>query len=366
MFVAMMVWSLIRRFRWFTDRDTHDADRALDYYLSPERLRAALLRERHRADRSGGLFSLLTLTLEPKDRHPGGLARLANVLRGRLRVTDEPGLWPDRRVSILLPDTPPAGAWVLADDLSHLAAKASLSFTAAVDAYPPFARDMAESKRPAMPAAAKREVGAVEACLAHPLPLWKRATDVVGAAVGLLALAPVFAAVAAAIKYTSPGPVIYCQRREGLGGREFMMYKFRTMQVGADAEQARLRALSEQDGPAFKLTHDPRVTAIGKFLRTTSIDELPQLWNVLRGEMSLVGPRPLPCEESRACEPWQRRRLDVTPGITCIWQVRGRSRVTFAEWVRMDLEYIARRSVLTDMNLLLATVPAVLLRRGAK
>jgi lipopolysaccharide/colanic/teichoic acid biosynthesis glycosyltransferase len=366
MFVAMMVWSLVRRFHWFTDRTSHASDRALDYYLSPERLRAALLRERHRADRSGGIFSLLTLSLDSRDRQDDGLVRLANVLRGRLRVTDEPGLWPDRRVSIVLPDTPPAGAWVLADDLSQLAAKASLTFTAAVDAYPSFARGMAEPETAALPAAQQREVGAVEACLAHPLPLWKRVTDVIGAAVGLVALAPVFAAVAIAVKLGSPGPVIYRQRREGLGGREFTMYKFRTMCVGADAEQGHLRALSEQDGPAFKLTHDPRVTRIGRFLRTTSLDELPQLWNVLRGDMSLVGPRPLPCEESRACEPWQRRRLDVTPGITCIWQVRGRSRVSFAEWVRMDLEYIARRSLLTDMNLLLATVPAVLLRRGAK
>jgi len=362
----MKVWSLLRPLRWFAARENRDADGELDYYLSPERLRAALVRERHRADRSGGVFSLLTLTLSPQDRRRDGLARLAAVLRGRLRVTDEPGLWPDRRVSIVLPETPPAGAWVLAEDLAHLAAQASLSFAAAVDAYPSFARDMSEPEKPAVPAERGREVGAVEACFAHPLPLWKRATDVIGAAVGLLALAPVLAAVAAAIKLTSRGSVFYCQRREGLGGREFTMYKFRTMRVGADALQAGLRALSEQDGPAFKLTHDPRVTAIGKLLRTTSLDELPQLWNVLRGEMSLVGPRPLPCEESRACESWQRRRLDVTPGITCIWQVRGRSRVSFAEWVRMDLEYIARRSLWTDMNLLLATVPAVLLRRGAK
>jgi lipopolysaccharide/colanic/teichoic acid biosynthesis glycosyltransferase len=362
----MQVWSLLRPFRWFAARENHDSDRTLDYYLSPERLRAALLRERQRADRSGGVFSLLTLTLKPKDRRRDGLARLAGVLRGRLRMTDEPGLWPDRRVGIVLPDTPPAGAWVLAEDLSRLAAKSSLSFAAAVDAYPSFAGEKAGSERPARPAQREHEVGAVEACFAHPLPLWKRATDVIGAAVGLVALAPVLAAVAMAIKLTSRGPVIYRQPREGLGGREFTMYKFRTMRVGADAEQAGLRVLSEQDGPAFKLTHDPRVTEVGKFLRSTSIDELPQLWNVLRGEMSLVGPRPLPCEESRACEPWQRRRLDVTPGITCIWQVRGRSRVSFAEWVRMDLEYIGRRSLLTDMNLLLATVPAVLLRRGAK
>jgi lipopolysaccharide/colanic/teichoic acid biosynthesis glycosyltransferase len=127
-----------------------------------------------------------------------------------------------------------------------------------------------------------------------------------------------------------------------------------------------LLALNEQDGPAFKIKDDPRVTRFGRFLRSTSIDELPQLWNVLRGEMSLVGPRPLPCHESDGCLGWQRRRLDVTPGLTCIWQVKGRSRVSFSEWCRMDLQYVAKRGVRQDLLLLLLTLPAVLLRKGAR
>jgi lipopolysaccharide/colanic/teichoic acid biosynthesis glycosyltransferase len=138
------------------------------------------------------------------------------------------------------------------------------------------------------------------------------------------------------------------------------------MRDGAHSEQEALRGENEQDGPAFKITNDPRVTLVGRILRKTSIDELPQLWNVLRGEMSLVGPRPLPCEESRNCESWQRRRLDVTPGLTCIWQVRGRSQVSFPEWMRMDLAYTKVRTFWHDVKLILATVPAVLLRRGAK
>jgi lipopolysaccharide/colanic/teichoic acid biosynthesis glycosyltransferase len=138
------------------------------------------------------------------------------------------------------------------------------------------------------------------------------------------------------------------------------------MCVDAEARKQSLRHKSEQDGPAFKLKNDPRVTRIGSILRKTSIDELPQLWNVLKGDMSLVGPRPLPVDESNGCETWQRRRLDVTPGLTCIWQIEGRSEVTFAEWVRMDVKYMRRLNILHDLSILFKTVPAVLLRRGAR
>ena len=144
------------------------------------------------------------------------------------------------------------------------------------------------------------------------------------------------------------------------------MYKFRTMRAGAEQFQAVLRSRSDQDGPAFKMRHDPRTTRIGHWLRVTSLDELPQLWNVLRGDMSLVGPRPLPTAESLECKPWQRQRLWVVPGMTCIWQVRGRSTVSFDQWMRMDLQYIRRRSLLYDVGLLLRTAPALLLQRGPR
>jgi lipopolysaccharide/colanic/teichoic acid biosynthesis glycosyltransferase len=137
------------------------------------------------------------------------------------------------------------------------------------------------------------------------------------------------------------------------------------MVTDAEAQQAMLRKHSEQDGPAFKMRNDPRVTPIGRLLRKTSIDELPQLWNVLKGDMSLVGPRPLPCHEAQACHRWHRRRHDVLPGLTCIWQLHGRSRVSFEEWMRMDVAYTRSMGVLRDALILLHTVPAVLLRRGA-
>ena len=159
---------------------------------------------------------------------------------------------------------------------------------------------------------------------------------------------------------------MFTQPRDTIGGRRFNIYKFRTMVVDAEEQKAALRKHSEQDGPAFKMKHDPRITPIGKFLRKSSIDELPQLFNVLLGDMSLVGPRPLPCDESAGCQPWQRRRLEVMPGLTCIWQVYGRSRVSFAEWIRMDLRYARSRSLIKDLLLIVRTVPAVVFRRGAR
>ncbi len=184
------------------------------------------------------------------------------------------------------------------------------------------------------------------------------------AAIGLLALLPLFAVLAVLIRLTSAGPIFFRQERVGLNGRKFMLYKFRTMVSNAEKLKASLLGANEVDGPAFKIEKDPRVTKIGGFLRKTSLDELPQLINVLRGEMSLVGPRPPLAEEVAKYSHWQRRRLSMKPGITCIWQVNGRNEVCFDEWMRMDLEYIDKWSLLLDFKLLLQTIPAVLLGTG--
>lgn len=206
----------------------------------------------------------------------------------------------------------------------------------------------------------------IKELLVRPMPIWKRAIDVTCAATMIFLLSPVLIAAAIAIRLTSKGPAVFKQQRAGLGGKPFTIYKFRTMCIDAEARKKALRQFSEQDGPAFKMTRDPRITRVGAFLRKTSIDELPQLFNVLKGDMSLVGPRPLPLDEQDAAETWQQRRLDVTPGLTCIWQITGRGTVTFAEWVRMDVAYMRRRTVFHDLAILLKTVPAVLLRRGAR
>ncbi|URI11527.1 sugar transferase [Aquincola tertiaricarbonis] len=194
----------------------------------------------------------------------------------------------------------------------------------------------------------------------------KRGMDVLGAAALLLLLAPVMALVALGIRLTSPGPVIFRQQRIGLNKRAFMLLKFRTMTQNAEARQAALEAFNEVKGPAFKMRHDPRVTPFGAFLRRTSLDELPQLFNVLRGEMSLVGPRPLPLRDVAGFrEDWQRRRFSVLPGITCLWQLSGRSDIPFQRWMELDLEYIDQWSLWLDLSILVRTVPAVLKRSGA-
>lgn len=368
-------------------------------------------REKARTDRTGCEFSLVmfraTAAGGDDDAPP---AWLASAVRRRARVSDEVEVFSECVYALLIA-TPKEGAYHFADSVLA-AVPASVKFQ--VYTYPserltPFpGRDRrtderngsggasggaggngSENRQRRNGSASNQAIGSLVADLtAHyrsrnaqcqaepadlpaefealrPLPPWKRAADVIGASIALLLLAPVMLIIAAAIKLDSPGPVIFRQVRAGRRGHSFNLYKFRSMQVDAEASQEQLRALSEQDGPAFKIKGDPRITRLGHFIRSTSLDELPQLWNVLKGDMSLVGPRPLPWKEACGCELWQRRRLDVLPGMTCIWQVKGRSRVSFAEWMRMDMLYIRKRSFLMDLLLLAATIPAVLFRRGA-
>jgi exopolysaccharide biosynthesis polyprenyl glycosylphosphotransferase len=193
----------------------------------------------------------------------------------------------------------------------------------------------------------------------------KRPLDVVLATIGLVLLSPVFLAFAILVRLDSPGPVFFRQVRVGKDGRKFPFYKFRSMVRDAEEMKTNLMHLNELEGPVFKISEDPRVTRVGRFLRRTSIDELPQLWNVLRGDMSLVGPRPpLPGEVDKY-ESWQREKLSVLPGITCLWQISGRNHIGFTEWMRLDIEYIRRQSLGLDTKILVRTLPAVLSRKGA-
>ncbi len=194
----------------------------------------------------------------------------------------------------------------------------------------------------------------------------KRIVDVTGALMGLMVLAPIMAAIAVAIRLVDGGPAVFSQERSGRYGQPFTMYKFRSMVVGAEGVLQALRPLNEADGPAFKLENDPRLTRLGTFLRQSSLDELPQLWNVLVGEMSLVGPRPPIPEEVEEYERWQLRRLSMKPGLTCIWQVSGRSNLAWQQWMLLDLEYIDNWSLALDFRLMLRTIPAVISGEGAR
>ena len=372
---------------------------------SPEEFRLILERERARADRSGDKFSLVVFdfgSMESPNGSSLAVEHLARVLFRRIRITDTVGWFDETSIGTVLPGTTGQGALKFADDVRKKVHTVASQFSYRVYTYPvegtPDQRGLFDRVRPrevsrrqeqvlyqgvlfksavgdtsptplrsAVPIrSVSKPVENAEVLFARPMPLWKRGLDLFGSLVGLILLSPLMGIVSLAIKLTSPGPVVFRQKRAGLAGRSFVFYKFRTMVVDAEARKKDLMALNEQDGPAFKITNDPRMTPIGSLLRKTSIDELPQLWNVLKGDMSLVGPRPLPCDESDECDSWQRKRLDVTPGITCIWQIRGRSTVTFAEWCRMDIQYIRHNKLFHDIKILLQTLPSVLLRKGAR
>jgi exopolysaccharide biosynthesis polyprenyl glycosylphosphotransferase len=202
-----------------------------------------------------------------------------------------------------------------------------------------------------------------------PRDVWalvaKRAIDIAGSAAFLLAFSWLYGLIALAVKLSSRGPVLFRQPRVGLHGRRFSFYKFRSMIPDAEARRAELIHLNEMDGPVFKIRRDPRITRVGRILRKFSLDELPQMWNVLKGDMSLVGPRPPIPSEVESYEGWQRRRFSVKPGLTCLWQVRGRNQIGFRRWMELDLEYIDTWSLALDLKILLLTVPVVVLGRGA-
>jgi exopolysaccharide biosynthesis polyprenyl glycosylphosphotransferase len=195
----------------------------------------------------------------------------------------------------------------------------------------------------------------------------KRIIDVVGSMSGLILLAPLLLLLALVVKLTSRGPVLFVQERCGMRGRVFRFYKFRTMVADAEARKAELRHLNEMKGPAFKIRRDPRVTRLGTMLRKTSLDELPQLWNVLRGDMSLVGPRPPTVDEVELYTTQHAQRLSVTPGLTGLWQVSGRNALPhFDQWIELDLRYVRTWSLWLDIRILARTVVVVLLARGAQ
>ena len=184
----------------------------------------------------------------------------------------------------------------------------------------------------------------------------KRTIDIIGAGLGLILLSPIIAIVACAVKVTSKGPIFFSQKRVGKNGELFEMYKFRSMVVNAEELKENLEEQNEMSGPMFKIKDDPRITKVGKFIRKTSIDELPQLWNILKGDMSLVGPRPSLPKEVEQFDNWMFKRLSVRPGLTCYWQVSGRNNIDFEDWMKLDVKYVEERNFWIDIKLIFKTV----------
>lgn len=337
--------------------------------------RRMLLRGRARGDRMGEGFSLLVFGVPNRKCEYDVFSRLADRFPQRLRGADQPGWLDSHHLAVIMPVAPSERAWLLADTLcadlpADLPRPECEVYVYPVDRKGPEQPERPENGTPQEQrgVTASRPAGAAYHSMllvfAQPLPIWKRTTDLLVAGTALALLTPLFMIIAVAIRLSSRGPVFFSQLRSGLGGKPFRMYKFRTMVTNAESLKQELLEYNMRDGPAFKLAADPRVFRMGRWLRATSLDELPQLWNVLRGEMSLVGPRPLPCDESDACRGWRSHRLDVTPGLTCTWQTEKTRDTSFDEWMRMDARYTRSVSFWTDFKLLFKTIPVVVLRRN--
>lgn len=364
-------------------------------FLSAADFNHEVARERIRATRRSIPFCLITIELTGNSHRRRRARMLARLLERNVRVTDHKGLIGPSKFAVLLVDTPEMGGRSALERLTQLTEQHNLKATLQLRVHDPegfepdddsssdgdsFSSESNRSRRRSSDSGAPQsadtyrvegadvQVSSEDPLVERPIAKMslKRAVDIVGGSVGLVLTSPFIVGGMLAIKLTDKGPVMYKQTREGFMGQPFTIYKLRTMVVNADQVQHELRDQNHRDGPAFKMDKDPRVTRVGNLLRKTCIDELPQLWNVIRGEMSLVGPRPLPWHESRACQPWHRRRLDVRPGLTCYWQVNKSRAKTFDDWMRLDLRYIDEHGFFKDLTLIAQTIVVPLMGRGGE
>ncbi len=374
--------------------------------LTVDDLARAFQQERARTDRNDRPFCMVIFWDESNLNYD--LRPLAAHLRSKMRLYDLLGHLDAEHLAVLLPETRPAGAEqfakkVLAEfqesnskpgrkidheictyplDGPHIDAQdqdpSELEPTSVFDrgsrAEGLETPDVTLRSEEGAPGQAQAQAQAQSASPAkdlaqaflQPVSPFRRTVDILVSGTAILLLAPVYVVAALAVKLTTPGDIIFTQLRAGRGGVPFKFYKFRSMYVDAEARRAALQDQNEHNqGPIFKMKGDPRITRVGKILRKTSIDELPQLFNVLKGDMTLIGPRPPTLDEVANYDLWQRKRLDLTGGITCIWQVSGRSEINFNEWVRMDIDYQRRKSFWFDVKLLFKTIGAVVTGRGA-
>jgi lipopolysaccharide/colanic/teichoic acid biosynthesis glycosyltransferase len=368
--------------QYFNSSSRTKEARTLDSLLSVQQFRSALERERARTDRTGRQFSLAVFQ---RNGTGDGLAqRFEDLCRKRLRLIDEVGLLDTNQIGVVLPETDGRGAWRIAEDVCK---------GVGLDAQPPFCRIYTypsewpsgfHGNRPNLPPtkgssgkptvsqrssecfdmnAMKKQEQGLEEFLIYPSPLWKRGFDIFGSVVGLVLLFPLFFFIAIFIKIVSPGPIFFKQQRVGRGGKLFTCWKFRTMHVDIDTSphEQYFKELTRTKKPMTKLDmdEDPRIIPLGNLLRQSGLDELPQLINVLRGEMSLIGPRPPITYEVREYESWHKKRFDTMPGLTGLWQVSGKNRTTFNEMIRLDITYGEKISLWSEARIFLKTFPAL-------
>ncbi|MHC4823527.1 MAG: sugar transferase [Planctomycetota bacterium] len=321
-----------------------------------------LAREKGRAERTGEPLTLIVLGIT--DSFEEDREVLLDFLQKRLRLTDELGWMDENHLGVLLPATTGYEARIVAGSIGVAMGAARERFSCIVYSDSPGSPEDLGSEEEDVEIW-DGEIEPLSPLFLVPMPTGKRVLDVVGAGLLLLLAMPVMMLTAIAIRLESRGPIIFRQTRLGQGGSSFTLLKFRSMVVDAEELQAKLAEENRRDGPAFKIADDPRITKVGRFIRASGIDELPQIINVLRGEMTLVGPRPPIPHEVHSYEEWQKARLRVVGGLTCIWQVDGRlENVSFRDWMRMDIRYGSNFSPKRDLGLIARTAWVVLFARG--
>ncbi len=335
-----------------------------------------LLRERERSDRTGLPLSLFVFRENNHSFSNGSLGDLVDILHKRVRLTDEIGWYDKFRVGLILPQTGLKNAMKFSEDLQELLKRRTLSYDYEIFIYPaPLSKNFQnvsglENDSPPGIGEDDRHSPIENSMVAihhpfHKYPFWKRLFDFAGALAGLIFFSPLFLMIATAIKIMSPGPSLFRQVRIGYHGKPFTLLKFRTMHCDSESfpHEQYLEDLIQSGGKRMvKLdeSDDPRIFAFGKILRKTCLDELPQLVNVLRGEMSLVGPRPCLPYEAKKYHLWHTKRFDAMPGLTGLWQVSGKNNTTFNEMVRLDIEYGRRKSLWLDLKIIVKTIPALI------
>jgi lipopolysaccharide/colanic/teichoic acid biosynthesis glycosyltransferase/GGDEF domain-containing protein len=386
--------------RLYKNGHAFDPITSLGGIYSQKEFRIILERERARVERNSHYFTLTVFHLAAMKNKLSRIISVIRLLKTRIRMTDVVGWLDDDNVGVFMPETPRDGGHRFAQDIILTLSKTKIPVKYRILTYPspdgkdtlpsgteepdkdktpesraglvtdslpenvyPLSRNTLRQMNHDMENTHRKDMPDLADVYARPPQFWKRALDVCGAAIGLFLLSPLFLCISLLIKLVSQGPAFYRQERIGYKGKPFKMYKFRTMHLGADTvvHQNYLQSLIRSDDPMTKLDDkkDPRIIPFGHLLRRTSLDELPQLLNVLIGEMSLIGPRPCLPYEAKDFDLWYNRRFDVLPGMTGSWQVNGKNKTTFKEMMRLDVSYSRKSSFSQDTKILLKTVPAI-------